>query len=128
HITSHRFDEPNALRLAGAAEVAIAFHGRQDRGNPSSIWLGGKATALRDAIANSLSQGGFEVAIAEGELEAKHPSNICNRTRSGTGVQLELPRSLRKQLVSNASLLSSFCAAVRTAIIDQGILEHAQKR
>lgn len=127
HITSHRFDEPDALRLVGLAEVAVALHGRQDRGDPSSIWLGGKATALRDAIATALSEAEFDVAIAEGELAAQHPSNICNRTRSGAGVQLELPRTLRNRLVSNPALLRSFRDAVRKAIADQESAERIQK-
>ncbi len=115
HITSHRFDEPDALDLVGRASTAIAIHGRKDDGR-DAVWLGGRATDLRDAIGASLRGAGFE-AEPNTRLPGVHETNICNRTRSGEGVQLELPRSLRRTLAEDQELLQEFCLSIKSAIL-----------
>ncbi|WP_339766395.1 poly-gamma-glutamate hydrolase family protein [uncultured Pseudosulfitobacter sp.] len=114
HITSHRFDEPGAVGLVGKADTSVAIHGRKD-GDDDAVWLGGRATALRDAIGAALREAGFD-ATPNKRLPGVHKMNICNRTRSGAGVQLELSRSLRRRLAGNPALLDAFSTAVRTAI------------
>ena len=114
HITSHRFDEPQALELVASAQVAVAIHGRKDDGT-ETVWLGGRAEALRDAIGVALRDAGFDAA-PNTTLPGVHETNICNRTRSGEGVQLELPRSLRRALAEEADMLERFCLAVRGAL------------
>ncbi|AYE85605.1 poly-gamma-glutamate hydrolase family protein [Sulfitobacter sp. D7] len=114
HITSHRFDEPQALELVAEATVAVAIHGRKDDGT-ETVWLGGRAEALRDAIGAALRDAGFDAA-PNTTLPGVHETNICNRTRSGEGVQLELPRSLRRILAEDADMLERFCLAVRGAL------------
>ena len=115
HITSHLFDEPDALELVGRSFTAVAIHGRKNDGS-DAVWLGGRATELRDAIGASLREAGFE-AEPNSALPGVHETNICNRTRSGKGVQLELPRRLRRRLADDQSLLEQFCVAIRTAIL-----------
>jgi len=100
HITSHRFDEPRALALVAGADTSIAIHGRKDDGT-DTVWLGGRDEILRDAVGDALRAAGFGAALNTA-LPGVHPSNICNRTRSGTGVQLELPRSLRRNLAEDS--------------------------
>lgn len=114
HITSHRFDEPKAIDLVGRSRTAIAIHGRSNEGR-EAVWLGGRATALRDAIGASLRDAGFK-AEPNKRLPGRDPANICNRTLSGEGVQLELPRSLRRRLVSEPELSRAFCGAIRYVI------------
>lgn len=115
HITSHLFDEPRALDLIERATSAVAIHGRRDDGT-DIVWLGGRATALRDAIGTSLRDAGFQAAPNR-RLPGVHESNICNRTRSGAGVQLELSRSHRRALAQDDPMLHCFAAAVRRAIL-----------
>ena len=115
HITSHLFDEPKALELVGRSSAAVAIHGRKDDGS-DAVWLGGRATGLRDAIGASLRDAGFG-AEPNTTLPGVHETNICNRTRSGEGVQLELPRTLRRRLAEEKDLLEQFCVAIRTAIL-----------
>lgn len=114
HITSHRFDEPTALDLVGRSDTAIAVHGRKDDGS-DTVWLGGRATDLRDAIGVSLRNAGFGAEPNE-RLPGVHETNICNRTRSGEGVQLELSRSFRRRLSTEPTVLEDFCAAIRNVI------------
>ncbi|MAY87592.1 MAG: replication protein [Pseudooceanicola sp.] len=114
HITSHRFDEPTALDLVSRCETAIAIHGRKDDGS-NSVWLGGRATILRDAIGAALQHADFD-AEPNKKLPGVHKLNICNRTRSGEGVQLELSRSFRRKLRQEQPLLGRFCKAIRDGI------------
>ena len=81
HITSHRFDEPRALALVAGADTSIAIHGRKDDGS-DTVWLGGRDETLRDAVGDALRAAGFGAALNTA-LPGVHPSNICNRTRSG---------------------------------------------
>lgn len=114
HITSHRFDEPQALKLVGKCANAIAIHGRRNTEN-EVVWLGGLSTELRDAIGGTLRQTGFD-AEPNRALLGHHPRNICNMTAVAMGVQLELSRSLRETLLKDALALRSFCDAIRSAL------------
>lgn len=116
HITSARFDEPQALELLGKARKAIAIHGRADGLDPSTVGVGGLDASLRDQIVAVLIGAGFSAAaVFEGGLAGRDPANICNRNGTGAGVQLELPRTLRLQLTSRPKLLCAFRNAIRGA-------------
>ena len=115
HITSHRFDEPEALGLVSRASLAVAIHGRKNDGT-DTVWLGGRADELREVIGAGLRGAGFAAELNT-TLPGLHETNICNRTLSGTGVQLELPRSLRRKLAQDADLLDSFCLPIRDALL-----------
>lgn len=116
HITSARFDEPQALELLREARKAIAIHGRADGRDPTTVVVGGLDASLRDEIVAALTAAGFSaVAVFVGDLAGRDPANICNRGVSGAGVQLELPRTLRRQLTSQSGLLCAFCNAIRGA-------------
>lgn len=78
--------------------------------------MGGRATTLRDAIGAYLRDAGFD-AEPNKRLPGSDPMNICNRTLAGEGAQLELPRSLRRRLASEADLLKAFCEAVQNALL-----------
>lgn len=116
HITSVRFDEPQALELLRKARKAIAIHGRADRRDPTTVVIGGLDASLGDKIVAALTAAGFSAAtVSEGSLAGRHPANIGNRGVSGAGVQLELPWTLRRCLTSNPGLLCAFRDAIRGA-------------
>lgn len=118
HVTSARFDEPQALALVGEAQKAIAIHGRADDGDPMTVGVGGLDTVLRDEIVTALTAAGFDAAIVtQGNLAGRDSANICNRGASGAGVQLELPRTLRTQLTTEPKRLDAFRDAVRYAAL-----------
>jgi phage replication-related protein YjqB (UPF0714/DUF867 family) len=85
HITSARFDEPKALALVEASEIAIGIHGRADGGDPQTIWSGGLHESLRDAIGVALERAGFKTST-DHHVKGIAPDNICNRGRTGAGV------------------------------------------
>jgi phage replication-related protein YjqB (UPF0714/DUF867 family) len=114
HITSARFDEPQALALVGEAQKAIAIHGRADDGDPLTVRVGGLDSALRDEIVAALTAAGFDaVVVTQGCLAGRDLANICNRGATSAGVQLELSRTLRTQLMAEAVRLRTFCDAIR---------------
>lgn len=115
HVTSHRFNEPTAIDLVGKSSTSVAIHGRRDDGT-DTVWLGGRATRLRDAVGTSLREVGFGTEINR-RLPGLDKANICNRTRSRMGVQLELSLRLRTTLMTDARLLQSFCEAVQNSVL-----------
>jgi phage replication-related protein YjqB (UPF0714/DUF867 family) len=118
HITSTRFDEPRALEMIEASEVAIGVHGRKNRDDDASVWVGGLDEQLRDAISKALGQMGFKAkSVGAGHrLSGRDSANICNRGRRGAGVQLELPLALRLQILADDMLRHEFGATVRQAV------------
>jgi len=115
HITSTNFDEPRCLKLIGSCDVVVAIHGL--KGTEQRVDVGGKDRALRDSIANSLKNADFTSAVVtSGNHAAISTMNICNRGRSGAGVQLEITRALRNALRSDATRLGKFAEAVRGAL------------
>ncbi len=118
HITSERFDEPQALALVEACETALGVHGRADVGDGDTVWVGGLDFARRDRIVAALIEAGFAaVARQPGQsLAGAARNNICNRCKTRKGVQLEIPRALRDRLGGDADLMTTFAGAVAQAI------------
>jgi phage replication-related protein YjqB (UPF0714/DUF867 family) len=93
HLTSHRFDEPQCLALLAECTVVLTVHGC--KGKQDQVALGGLDHDLRQRLTGALSRAGIPVVPEPHRFPATHPQNICNRGRSGKGVQLEISGSLR---------------------------------
>lgn len=93
HITSHRFDEPNALALAAESTTVVTIHAC--KGEVPFIIPGGRDTLLARTLSDNLKTAGIPIQPNRGKFPGLHPQNICNRCRSGKGVQLELSRGIR---------------------------------
>jgi phage replication-related protein YjqB (UPF0714/DUF867 family) len=102
HITSRRFDEPQGLAIARQAETILSIHGCGDQN--LMILIGGKDTQLKDKIQKTLHKAGFQSKPSV-RFPGLSPLNICNRCRSGAGVQLEICYGLRIRMFE--SLLRS---------------------
>jgi phage replication-related protein YjqB (UPF0714/DUF867 family) len=120
HITSARFDEPRALALVESSDIAVGVHGRADRGDHRTIWLGGLHESLRDAIGAALERVGFKTST-DHHMQGKAPGNICNRGRLRAGVQLELPMSLRNAFLNDPFARQAFASAVRDTIVTETV-------
>ena len=95
HISSTLFDEPRALEAAAASSSVITIHGCRE-GDPV-VLVGGRDAQLRREAAGALEEAGF-VVREDPRLPGRSPLNLCNRSRLGRGVQLELSRGLRRTL------------------------------
>jgi phage replication-related protein YjqB (UPF0714/DUF867 family) len=94
HLASHRFDEPRALDLISGCDTVVAVHGYAAPG--PDVLMGGLNEPLKRDIARALAEAGFTYLTDGHRFPGSHPLNICNRGRSGEGVQLELSEGLRK--------------------------------
>lgn len=92
HITSHQFDEPGALNLISASDIVITIHACKAR--EAVVYIGGRSEALGYTIRNALEKSNLKTSQKQ-EFAGRHPDNICNRGRTGKGVQLEISRGLR---------------------------------
>ena len=83
-------DEPKWVRIAENADVVVLIHGYQ--GEDEVVFIGGKNKGLKGKIRYMLNEAGFHAEIStKTGLRAQHPENICNRCRSGEGVQESRP-------------------------------------
>jgi phage replication-related protein YjqB (UPF0714/DUF867 family) len=97
HITSNRFDEPLGLETSKNASIVISIHGCRDRNE--LVFIGGKYKGLKHRMKDALTAAGFKAVISKVPgLRGISPENICNRCKSGKGVQLEISRGLREKL------------------------------
>jgi phage replication-related protein YjqB (UPF0714/DUF867 family) len=95
HVASTRFDEPHAVRIAIESKMVVTLHGCGDR--EVKVLLGGLNVPLVSRVRSALGSAGFMVESRAG-LQGIHPDNLCNRGKSGGGVQIELSSGLRKTL------------------------------
>lgn len=116
HIRSERFDEPRGRKLAASCEIVIGVHGRKDEEDGQTVWLGGGDTRLCGAIGEALTNVGFKVKNSGHRLPGTDPNNICNAGLRRAGIQLEIPRTLRNEMVADTARLEAFAAAIRAVV------------
>jgi phage replication-related protein YjqB (UPF0714/DUF867 family) len=122
HLTSHRFDEPRCLALLSECRYVITVHGCGDQ--ETAVLLGGRDEDLRTATHQALDAAGIEVRSEGHQFPAADSQNICNRGKSGMGVQIEIPRHLRSAPAFRAAL----AGAVRSVLLQGPIVGHLPSR
>jgi phage replication-related protein YjqB (UPF0714/DUF867 family) len=97
HITSKEFDEPRLDSIVRKVEIVLTVHGCEGEGEV--VYVGGLQKAMKQKIQKALSDSGFRVRVSpKAMMGGESPRNICNRGRSGAGVQLEISKGLRKKM------------------------------
>jgi phage replication-related protein YjqB (UPF0714/DUF867 family) len=109
-LPSELFDEPECLDMLGSCDRVVSVHGCGLPGE--TVLLGGRDEQLRAAITERLSAAGLACEDAPVGLAGTDPRNICNRGRSGRGVQLEVSMDLRR-----SSRRATLVRAVREALL-----------
>ena len=112
HITSHRFDEPGAIKLASKSELVVAVHACT--GTAGLVHIGGLNKKLGRMIAAELQDRGIGVSNDHPRFLGLNPDNICNRSATGMGVQLEVTRDLR----DDVHKVKMIARAVRAALFN----------
>ncbi len=95
HLASHRFDEPRALELIAGCDTIIAVHGYAASG--PDVLLGGLDERLKLIVARSLRAAEISFLTEGHRYPGIDTRNICNRGRSGAGVQIELSSGFRRK-------------------------------
>ena len=93
HLTSHNFDEPNAVKLISDSDIVVAIHACT--GNSGTVYLGGTDQILKNSIADELETKGINISKDHPRFKGLNPNNICNQGKRKKGVQLEISRDLR---------------------------------
>ncbi|MEJ2285022.1 MAG: poly-gamma-glutamate hydrolase family protein [Desulfobacterales bacterium] len=114
HITSHRFDEPGAVKLISKSRVVVAVHACT--GEAGLVHIGGLNKKLGNMIANELRNRAINVSDEHPRFQGSNPDNICNRGATGIGVQLEVTRDLR----DDPQKIKLIALAVRAALLNFG--------
>jgi phage replication-related protein YjqB (UPF0714/DUF867 family) len=87
------------LKLVQNARRCISLHGFSDALANGKSQIGGLDTELKSIVLEELTVAGIPAHIAiDPELNGSDPANICNRTTSGAGVQLEMGTTYRASL------------------------------
>jgi phage replication-related protein YjqB (UPF0714/DUF867 family) len=113
HLASRYFDEPRALDLIADCDIVIAVHGYASAG--PDVLLGGLNESLKRGISQALAGAGISYQMEGHRFPGTQPRNICNRGRSGAGVQLELSEGLRK-----GGNRTGMARAVRSVLVAAG--------
>lgn len=107
HITATQFDDPVALALVNRHSKAIAIHGARNLPRETICVGGGKPSQIQ-AFINFINRNrdnspySINANFGDGKcagLKGEKPFNIVNRTASHAGLQLELSRQMREDLV-----------------------------
>jgi len=96
HITSTNYDEPGGLTAVTTACRCLSFHGYTGDNQVPMTEIGGLDTPLVAQVTRNLQAGGFAVSTASSEIAGTRPANICNRTTTSGGAQLEMSEALRR--------------------------------
>lgn len=122
HITSRNFDEPIGVEIVKNSNTIVSIHGCN--GNEKAVYIGGIDTELMERIKIALDDAGFLVK-KNPRFPGTSPLNICNRSRLGKGVQLELSGPLRCSMFRDLTRperkiptkhLNKFVAALRRGL------------
>jgi phage replication-related protein YjqB (UPF0714/DUF867 family) len=109
HITSANFDEPVGSSIVERADIVIAIHGC--KGEEDVVSVGGLNDRLGGLILAALKDADFPAR--KGGIRGFRgidPRNICNRGRTGKGVQIEISRGLRRKMRSTQDATSGKAA------------------
>jgi len=94
HLTSRYFDEPRCLSLIAECDTVVAVHGYAAHG--PDVLLGGRDERMKAELERGLAAHGLSCQANGHRYPGTDPLNVCNRGRSGQGVQLELSSTLRR--------------------------------
>jgi phage replication-related protein YjqB (UPF0714/DUF867 family) len=99
HVTSTRFNDPQLADLLGKSEYVATVHGCREA--QPLVYVGGLYEICVYQAINLLRRAGFSAHRDKSHHAGRFPANLCNRGRSGMGVQFELSRGLRRQMFAS---------------------------
>jgi phage replication-related protein YjqB (UPF0714/DUF867 family) len=115
HVTSSEFQNEELDELLSRIDVSISIHGQHDTESAFTM-VGGLHKELVSKISESLSGAGFAMKNPPENLDGDNPKNVCNRGLFGKGVQLEISRLQRDQLLAQKNLMDNYIEAIKIAL------------
>jgi phage replication-related protein YjqB (UPF0714/DUF867 family) len=99
HVTATHYDDPIALKLVQISKRCLSLHGLSDTAANGKIQIGGRDTELMSIVLEELTAAGIPAAISiDEDTNASNLDNICNKTTTRAGVQLEMGFTYRASL------------------------------
>jgi phage replication-related protein YjqB (UPF0714/DUF867 family) len=99
HVTSTHYDDPIALKLVQISKRCLSLNGLSDTAANGKIQIGGRDTELMSIVLEELTAAGIPAAISiDEDTNASNLDNICNKTTTRAGVQLEMGFTYRASL------------------------------
>jgi phage replication-related protein YjqB (UPF0714/DUF867 family) len=99
HVTSTNYNDPIALKLVQISKRCLSLHGLSDTAADGKIQIGGRDTELMGIVLEELTAAGIPAAIATDQnTNGSSLANICNKTTTHAGVQLEMGKTYRESL------------------------------
>jgi phage replication-related protein YjqB (UPF0714/DUF867 family) len=99
HVTSTKFDDPITLKLVQISKRCLSIHGLDDIPGGVDIQIGGLDTELSTIVLEELVAAGISADVAsEQDTNGNDLKNICNKTITRRGVQLEMTETYRESL------------------------------
>lgn len=114
HIRSHRFNDPACLAIVNQHDFVVAVHGWSKEGE--AILVGGLDVDLGSKLAAEARALEIATYTESESLAGTDPMNICNRSKSHRGVQLELSMALRR-----SSKLEPLIASFRAVLLEHAV-------
>lgn len=87
------FDEPICVQLVKSSQVVVAVHGCA--GEHKASYVGGLDEKLKTMLIEALKSADFNVEEDISYHSGKDRRNICNKNKSGRGLQIEITKGLR---------------------------------
>lgn len=115
HITSHNFDEPLLMQGLKQAQTVLTIHGLKNS-REEFLMIGGLDILFSNELRVALQHQGFSVKESELGYRGERATNICNRGRTGKGVQLEISFALRKRIFEDPECRVRFIGTIRLLI------------
>jgi len=99
HVTSTNYNDPIALKLVQISRRCLSLHGLNDVPVSADIQIGGLDTELSSIVLEELTAAGISAAISTDlGTNGNDLKNICNKTTTSAGVQLEMVATYRESL------------------------------
>jgi phage replication-related protein YjqB (UPF0714/DUF867 family) len=124
HITSRQFDEPIGIDIAKNSQTIVTMHGCKEK--EKTVYIGGRDKWLKEKVAKAIRLAGFAIKESS-RFPGINELNICNRSRTGRGVQLEISMGLRRAMFQDISrmkrkkttkVFNRFVNVIRNALSD----------
>ncbi|PFW43800.1 poly-gamma-glutamate hydrolase family protein [Priestia megaterium] len=96
HVTSTHFNEPNGVHMVKNAQYTVSYHGYGDSTNKNTK-IGGRDYGLMQLVKTNLEAAGFtcELEPVTSSIAGAEPTNIVNKTKRRSGIQLEISTAQR---------------------------------
>jgi phage replication-related protein YjqB (UPF0714/DUF867 family) len=115
HITSTLFDNDEIQKIFKKCEIIISIHGEKSK-NESFVVVGGLNTEYIRKIKKTLSEAWFIEKHYSHRLRGLDKNNVCNRGLSGKGIQLEVSRKLRNELLEDIEKMEVFIKSIKKVL------------